>query len=70
MRNEKMLESFTAYCKACPDQRFWQALRNWCGWPFIYVSSSAPEQFLPGVRTRSNYPTLKDTFYWETNKKD
>lgn len=28
-KNQKLLESFTAYCKANPEERFWQALRNW-----------------------------------------
>ena len=29
MRNEDKLKSFTEYCKKYPEQRFWQALRNW-----------------------------------------
>jgi len=28
-KNQKLLESFTAYCKANPNLRFWQALRSW-----------------------------------------
>ena len=36
MKSQKLLESFTAYCKMYPDQRFWQALRNWSGYTFIY----------------------------------
>lgn len=28
-KNQKQLESFTTYCKEYPEQRFWQALRNW-----------------------------------------
>lgn len=28
-RNSEALESFTRYCQQNPDQRFWQALRNW-----------------------------------------
>lgn len=27
--NEETLKSFIAYCEANPEQRFWQALRNW-----------------------------------------
>ena len=50
-RNSLALASFTAYCRLNPDMRFWQALRNWCGWPFVLVSDG-------GERT-------VDTFYWE-----
>ena len=28
-RNSEALESFVLYCENNPDQRFWQALRNW-----------------------------------------
>jgi hypothetical protein len=38
-RNSVVLASFVAYCKAHPDERFWQALRNWCGkYNFIYAN--------------------------------
>ena len=40
LRSQKELESFTAYCKAHPDERFWQAVRNWSGWPFIYANNN------------------------------
>lgn len=29
MKSKKQLESFTAYCNQYPEQRFFQALRNW-----------------------------------------
>ena len=38
-RNSKVLASFVAYCNANPEQRFWQALRNWSGFRFIYGSN-------------------------------
>jgi hypothetical protein len=37
-KNKEKLASFTAYCEAHPDERFWQALRNWSGYNFIYGS--------------------------------
>ena len=58
MRNKKLLDSFVAYCEAHPEQRFWQALRNWCGWPFIFAGR--------GLDTDSG---IFDTFYWEVNMK-
>ena len=36
-RNKHTLDSFVKYCKANPDQRFWQALRNWSGNEFVLV---------------------------------
>lgn len=50
-KNEKLLKDFTEYCKANPELRFWQALRNWSGWAFIRVSM--------------NDNSGEDTFYWE-----
>ena len=38
--NEHLLNSFTAYCKANPSQRFWQAIRNWSESNFIFVSDT------------------------------
>ena len=35
----RLAESLLAYCKKYPEQRFWQALSNWCGWPYIGVST-------------------------------
>ena len=55
-KNKKLLDSFVAYCQQHPEERFWQALRNWSGHNFIFVS-----QFLKiGVQ---------DTFYWEGKDK-
>lgn len=30
-KNQKIMESFVAHCKANPSERFWQALCNWAG---------------------------------------
>lgn len=55
-RNSKKLESFVAYCKQNPNQRFFQALRNWIQitidgkWNWLCVSD--------GKKT-------EDTFNWE-----
>lgn len=55
-KNQKQLESFTAHCKAFPDERFWQALRNWAEVPFI----------AKGFQTKEGI-AWEDTFY-EENK--
>lgn len=58
-KNIKVLESFVSYCEHHPEERFWQALRNWCGWSFIFVSRS--------IEPKDAYPEiLEDTFYWES----
>jgi predicted lipoprotein len=51
----ELLDSFVAYCKAHPEQRFWQALRNWAGAEYIFVGK--------------NKDNIEDTFYWEDKLK-
>jgi phage terminase large subunit GpA-like protein len=34
-KNQKVLNNFIKYCQENPDQRFYQALRNWCGYSFV-----------------------------------
>lgn len=55
-RNSVTLRDFMNYCKAHPEERFWQALRNWAGYNFILASNSS----YIGMTA----PT-QDTFYWE-----
>jgi hypothetical protein len=50
-RNNLILTDFADYCAAHPDQRFWQALRNWSGFNFVTVGDTFDENH--------------DTFYWE-----
>lgn len=45
---------FVLYCCRNPQLRFWQALRNWSGHNFIYVSDKLPDLIVPG---------LEDTFH-------
>ncbi len=58
-KNKELLESFTEYCVAHPEMRFFQALRNWVGYPFVYVGQKA----LSFLETEAI-----DTFYWEVNE--
>jgi len=44
------LASFNKYCQNHPEQRFWQALKSWSGYHFIYGSYDFPDNF-------------EDTFY-------
>ena len=56
-RNQKTLDEFVEYCKANPNYRFWQALRNWVGTPFLLISEGLPQS------------GQKDTFHWEGKDK-
>jgi len=38
-RNQDKLNSFFEYCLLHPEERFWQALRNWAGVNFVGVSN-------------------------------
>ena len=37
-RNSEVLSSFIKYCEKHPEERFWQALRNWSGNAFIWAT--------------------------------
>lgn len=54
-KNKKLLDDFIKYCEAHPEQRFWQALRNWARVAFVSVSKDG------------NF--YEDTFYWEDKTK-
>lgn len=57
MKSAQELKRFTAYCNAHPDERFWQALRNFSGWDSILVT------------VVGNKTITLDTFYWEETKR-
>jgi len=59
-KNQKTLASFVAFCKASPEQRFWQALRNWSKYNFVY-GSMQPEN----MSNIMSDEYLEDTFYKE-----
>lgn len=68
-RNSKVLKDFVAYCEAHKDQRFWQALRNWSGYPFIFAGMTQPNPSLEDD-CFDPYTDLIDTFYWEGKDHD
>jgi len=55
VRSKKMLESFTVYCNTHPYERFWQALRNWSNYAFIWGETSDRK--------------MEDTFFIEDGEK-
>lgn len=55
--NKKLLNSFIKYCEKHPEERFWQALRNWSGAKFICISDIPP------------FEPERDTFYFKGKRK-
>lgn len=53
-RNSKTLASFIAYCHEHPQERFWQALRNWADAGNWVVVSDDMDVLKHG----------RDTFFW------
>jgi hypothetical protein len=60
-RNGKVLFDFVSYCIQHPDERFWQALRNWSGYHFVEVTDDSV--FAADRKYR-------DTFYLEEKRHD
>ena len=58
-RNSKVLKSFVRYCEKNPTMRFWQALLNWSGLPFIAWTNKPPSDF------KDKRFKAGDTYYWE-----
>jgi hypothetical protein len=60
-RNEEVLYDFKKYCEEHPEERFWQALRNWSNYEFIYVSNK------PSYAITCE--EVQDTFFFEGKDK-
>ena len=59
LRSGEVLMDFIDYCLEHPQERFWQALRNFANVPFILISDGniKGDNIIGGE--------LKDTFYFE-----
>jgi len=58
-KNSKLLQSFSYYCSKHPEERFWQALRNWAKIPFLMINRDG----------KFDYNSLEDTFYFINKNK-
>lgn len=54
---QELLKDFSEYLLSHPEQRFWQALRNWAEVPYVMAGDLTDPQH--------KINTLADTFYWE-----
>ena len=66
-KNSKDLRKFVLYCLQNPEQRFWQALRNWSKANFILKSSHFDFEMFDDKWRKKNKRNLdiEDTFYLE-----
>ena len=55
-KNSKQLRKFVLYCLDHPDERFWQAIRNWDNSAFIFRQKRNEQ----GMTQQ-----IEDTFYEE-----
>jgi hypothetical protein len=64
-RNGTTLASFVSYCVQHPDERFWQAVRNWSGYSFIMAYERVGGRGAGGTVDHEH-----DTFYLEGRHHD
>jgi hypothetical protein len=62
-RNSRVLRDFTQYCLEHPEERFWQALRNWSGYQAVLTG-------IPDNTKGFGYQIDRDTFYFEGREGD
>lgn len=55
--SDKLLADFADFCRCHPNQRFWQALRNWSGQNFILAATHHDHH-------DHHHDTCRDTFHW------
>jgi len=60
IRSFILLKSFVLYCYQHPEERFWQALRNWSDYNFILSADG-----IDFTNHEIKYTDIKDTFYIE-----
>ncbi len=58
VRSQKTKEAFIKYLEEHPEERFWQAVRNFSGYGFILARNYSDAE---------NDVSTIDTFYWEEN---
>lgn len=69
-QNSEALASFTRYCRANPNQRFWQALRNWSKYRHIIGIRRECEtsKLPPGFETTWYHTGLEGSAEHETEQ--
>jgi len=65
IRSDPTLTNFIQYCQDHPEERFWQALRNWSGYYAIMAISK-----VAGIGGGGEVRQTHDTFYIEGKRHD
>lgn len=65
-KNRGLLNCFIKYCELNPEQRFWQALKNWSKWNYILKSTHYESAMFNHKYLSDNDVETQDTFYEET----
>ena len=63
--NIERLSSFTRYCKAYPELRFWQALRNWAFQEYSDEEQEGEKPEIHKIFAGFDETAYEDTFYWD-----
>lgn len=72
-KNKEKLASFIKYCLDHPEEKFWQALRNWSNYYFIFtwrprqplrLNNKDGNYYVDGLEELSKLG-LEDTFYFD-----
>lgn len=61
-KQQKLLQDFTKYCLKHPEERFWQALRNWLKVDYILVAKLS-------LNEKDRWEDEEDTYYWQHKNK-
>jgi hypothetical protein len=64
-KNSVLAENFKMYCDLHPDERFYQALKNWSGAQFILTAQSVTIE----SGKKDVYNDVEDTYNWEEKNK-
>lgn len=69
MKDKNLKASFITYLKKNPEERFWQAVRNWTKTSFILTSTHFDPFMFDQKFVKDNDIEIADTFYLEENEK-
>jgi hypothetical protein len=63
IKDQKLKMSFIDYLEKHPEQRFWQAVRNWAKVHFVLTSTHFDPDMLNQKFMKDKDAEIKDTFY-------
>lgn len=67
IRDAKTKQAFIKHLRDHPEERFWQAIRNFSGYDFI-LRAEQTKNYQKAMETGEFWENPKDTFYIEADK--